>query len=304
MRLTSINLNLLVALDALLEEHSVTRAAHRLGVTQGAMSQSLGQLREIFGDRLLVRGKGGMQPTERAVAIAPELRRTLHAMERLLTDSPAFDPVTDRRTVRVASNDGGQIVLLPALRRALAERAPHVDIDAVQSADGRYSEMLQSGAIDFALDVRIDDASGIRHADLFPSELVIAARSGHPAIGPDAKELSLETLVEVPHVLVGVTTPGVKSPVDRALGAVGKARRVALRVEYFLVAALVCADSDLLWPTDRRVAEIAARHLGLRVYESPLPLEGPMIRLFWHRRFEDDPGHRWLRDRLIEAAHG
>lgn len=300
MKLASINLNLLVALDALLDEHSVTRAAKRLGVTQGAMSQSLAQLREIFGDRLLVRGKGGMQPTRRAMSLAPELRRTLRAMERLLTDSPAFDPTTDRRTVRIASNDGGQTVLLPSLRRVLAERAPHVDIDAVQSSQGRYAEMLQSGAIDFALDVSIDDASGVRHADLFPSELVIAARRGHPAIR--SEELSLDTFVEIPHVLVGVTTPGVESPVDRALKAIGRARRVALRVEYFLVAALVCADSDLLWPADRRVAEIAAKHLDLQVFESPIPLDGPIIRLFWHRRFEDDPGHRWLRDRFVEAA--
>lgn len=77
-----------------------------------------------------------------------------------------------------------------------------------------------------------------------------------------------------------------------------------LWVEYFLVAALVCADSDLFWPMDRRVAEIASRHLGLRVYEFFFLFEGPMIRLFWHCCFEDDFGYCWLCDRLIEAVHG
>src|SRR5215217_4782976 len=126
--LAKVDLNLLVALDALLAERHVTRAARRVGLTQSAMSRALSRLRELLDDPLLVRTPQGMRPTPRAQALGPPLRRTLEEVEALVTGRPVFEPARSRRAFTVAAPDYSQVVMLPAVLARMAREAPGVDL--------------------------------------------------------------------------------------------------------------------------------------------------------------------------------
>jgi len=300
--LARIDLNLLVALSALLAERSVTRAAVRLGLSQPAASRALARLRETFGDPLLVRTRDGLVPTPRAAALEAPLGRLLDDVGDLVR-RPEFDPATARGRFAVATVDYVDAVLLPALAEALRARAPRIDLVSLPSprdpavalaalAEGRWD--LQA--------MRFDDAApaGILRQRLFEDDLVCLLRRGHPAL---ASGLTAEAFAALDHVLITVTDdrPG---PVDDALAAMGLARRIAVRVPHFLAAPLVAARTDAVLTMPRRLARMFADWLPVDLAEPPLPLAGFAISQFWHERRHGDPAHAWLRALAREVAAG
>lgn len=296
-RLGAMNLNLLAALDALLAEGSVTRAAARMGVTQSAMSHSLRQLREVLGDPLLVRGPSGMTPTARAEALREPVRRGLLELSRALSGGE-FDPASARRTFTLSCGDFFAVLLLPPLLDVLRREAPGVDV-AVRPADGaREADLLEAGETDAVVAVAMADRATLRRSRLFTETFACVVREGHPEVG-DA--LSLEVFVRLSHALISPRGSG-PTFVDEALAERGLARRIALRVPYFLAAPPIIAASDLVLTAPRRIAELFARTYPLRILPPPLPLSGFGVHLVWHERDDADPAHRWLRRALARAS--
>jgi DNA-binding transcriptional LysR family regulator len=296
-RLGAMNLNLLAALDALLSEGSVTRAAARMGVTQSAMSHSLRQLREVLGDPLLVRGPTGMTPTPRAAALREPVRRGLIELSRAL-EGGSFDPGSAKRTFTLSCGDFFTVLLLPPLLEILGREAPGIDV-AVRPTDGeREAALLEAGETDAAIVVAIAERSSLRRARLFTESFVCLVREGHPEVG-DA--LTLETFVRLPHALISPRGSG-PAFVDEALAKKGLARRIALRVPFFLAAPPIIAGSDLVLTAPRRTAELFARTLPLRMLPPPLALPGFSVHLAWHERDGADPAHLWLRRTVARAA--
>ena len=296
--LASLNLNLLLALAALLDEANVTRAAARLGVTQSAMSHNLRQLRALLGDRLLVRGPRGMLRTPHAEALRGPLRRGLGELERVVAGRVGWSPATDARVFHLALGDYVGVQILPPLLEVLGREAPRVDVD-VRPADLRDSTaQLEAGELDVVVALDASDTPGLRQRALLSDTFVCVARRGHPELqGP----LDLDRFCELPHVLI--SPRGLSgSFVDSALARLGRRRRVALRVPYFLVAPLVVARSDLLLTAPARLAHDLAQHYPLQILPAPLELPRFTLNLIWHERFDDDPAHRWLRDALCRAA--
>lgn len=292
--LSAINLNLLVALGALLEEANVTRAAARLGVTQSAMSHSLRELRELLGDQLLVRGPRGMLRTPRAEALRGPLRRGLSELERVVAGQVGWSPARDARVFRVAAGDLVSVQLLPSLLERIGREAPRVDLD-VRAADlPRSVAQLESGELDVLVALEVD-APGLRRRALLHDRFACLVRAGHPHV---ADGLDLDLYCRLPHVLIAPRGES-GSFVDTALAGLGRARRVALRVPYFLVAPLVVARSDMILTAPASLARELAAHYPLVVLPVPFDLPGFTLHLVWHERFDDDPGHRWLRDAMI-----
>jgi DNA-binding transcriptional LysR family regulator len=299
--LSEINLNLLVALAALLEEANVTRAAERVGVTQSAMSHNLRQLRAHFGDRLLVRGPRGMLLTPRAEALRGPLRRGLGELERVVRGQVSWVPAEETRAFRVAIGDYVSVRLLPPLIDRLAREAPGVDVDVRPADLHDAAARLESGELDALVALRAG-APGLRQRALVSDGFACLARQGHPEIaGPD--DLTLDRYCAVDHVLIA-PTGAAGSFVDTALADLGRSRRVALRVPYFLVAPLVVARTNLVLTAPALLADELAAHYPLQVLPAPLELSTFTLRLVWHERFDDDPAHRWLRDALVAAAQG
>ncbi len=297
MNLASVNLNLLVAFDALLAERHVTRAAKRLGVTQSALSNSLYKLRVLFDDPLFVRGPRGMLPTARALALGPQVRAGLSELERALAET-SFDPATAERRFVIAASDFVQLVVLPELIAHLTEAAPGVRLEVRGYGQHVVPGGLASGEIDVALGYF--DRIPARHAHrvLFEEPFVCIVRKGHPRV---RAKLTAELWASIPHVIVSEQTEALPTRVDKALAEHGLSRTVALRVSHFLVVPKIVASTDLSAAIDRRVA--LAFDLPLCIFEPPIALRPGRVAMVWHDRSTHDPALAWLRDAIQSASH-
>lgn len=292
--LSELSLNLLQALDALLAEANVTRAAERLGISQPAMSRALAKLRTQLGDDLLVRSAGGLVRTPRAERIRRSLRHGLDALRRALDEDAEFDPARARVSFTVAGNDVVGVRLVPAVLAELRRIAPKVALHLVQLDDADLVTQLEIGGLDLALGVAFADAPGIKRRTLLRDDWICLARAPLPSAGLDLTEY-----LRRPHALCSPRGEGA-GVVDIALEARGVRRDVALRTRFFVTAALAVARTDLLLTMPRRAGEHLADLLGLAV--APPPLELPALELIaaWHERMDAVPAHTWFR-RLVFA---
>ena len=301
LHLASLDLNLVVALDALLEERSVTRAAERIGVTQSAMSHALARLRVVTGDQLLVRGSGAMVATPRAEQLAPPVRRALDELGRALRSPSAFAPKTARLRVRIGTSDYNELVLLPRVVQRLEREAPGIDLRLVPFAEDAPA-VLGSGELDLVIaPLRPrDEAAGVFARKLLDETFVCVVRRGHPLAD---RRLTLARYAAAAHALV---SPRGKegSFADDALVEVGLSRRVVVTVPHFLVAPHIVASSDLLLTLPARVAAALAEPLGLVVLKLPpeLRMPGFTMSALWHERTQSDAAQRWVRELFAEVA--
>nr|WP_292072693.1 LysR family transcriptional regulator [Mesorhizobium sp.] len=292
--LRRVDLNLLVVLEALLDERSVTRAALRLGMSQPAVSRALSRLRKLFADALLVEGRTGYMLTARAEEIRPALRRTLADIATMLGANP-FDPATATGHMRLLMMDLETAALAPHLLARLTVEAPALDLDILPPS-ATAIEALEEDAVDALVGVIDDAPAGIRRRGLYQDRFVTLMRAGHPAAN---HELTLDRFLELGHIVVSVTGVG-PAFVDVALAGVGRRRRVSVRVPSFLAAVEIAARSDLIMTLPSSLAQV----VGGRFVSLPPPLDlGSFIMsLLWHARHQDEPRHVWLRHSIAAAA--
>jgi DNA-binding transcriptional LysR family regulator len=296
--LAGIDLNLVVALDALLTERHVTRAAERLGLTQSAASHALARLRDLLGDPLLVRGAAGaMVPTALALRLAPQLGKVLDELAGVLRGEQ-FDPATARRTFRIGGSDYSELVLLPRLSSRLAKLAPNVDLWAHTFAEHGDDELV-NGKLDvvFRATRPVARPSGMFEKVAFEESFTCVMRADHPLA---KSKLTLARYCETPHLMVSPGgTPG--SFVDDALAAVGRTRRIAMAVPHFLVVPYVIESTDLIATLATRIALLFAKSLDLVLLPPPIPIPKFTIALAWHERNHHDAAQRWFREQILAA---
>ncbi|HSO39615.1 MAG TPA: LysR family transcriptional regulator [Labilithrix sp.] len=302
LHLEGLDLNLLVALRALLRERHVTRAATRIGLSQPAMSHALARLRALLGDPLLVRTASGMKPTARAEAMTEPLERALEDIGRMLASPAPFDASRSTRRFRIATNDYIELVLLPSLLAGVWSEAPNVDIRVSNHQRGA-SEDLAEGRLDLAIGIieqfgMPEPPQGIRFQRIVSERFVCVVREGHPLV---KKRLTLDEFVALPHALVSPRGDS-GAVVDAALAKLGRRRRVALEVPHFLVAPHVVRETDLVLTLAGRLADRLAPMLGLRRLAPPLELPGFTMSMVWHERQHTDPSHVWMRKAIVAAA--
>ncbi|NTX01749.1 MULTISPECIES: LysR family transcriptional regulator [Myxococcus] len=296
--LSGVNLNLVVALDALLTEGNVTRAATRVGITQSAMSHALRQLREQFGDALLIRGRGGMIRTPRAEQLAAPLHRGLLEVQRALRNESVFEARTSARRFTIASGDYFAAALLPPLLEMFDDEAPRVDLTIRPLVVSQVEAQLESGEVDLVIGAYPDPAPALRQQKLFTEDFVCVVRRDNSLV---KEELDLETYLRLPHVLVSPRGEGAGA-VDVALERLGRSRRIGLRIPYFLTAAISMVRSNHVLTAPRRLAELFLDLCPLRILPPPVSLRPFDVLQVWHERFDDEPAHRWLRGMVSRAA--
>lgn len=289
-------MNLLVALNALLEERNVTRAAARLGMSQPAASRALGRLRALFSDALLLDGPGGYVLSTRAEELRPALRQTLAGIGEMLEARP-FDPATATGSVRLLMTDLHAAVLAPHLLSRLANEAPAVDLDILPPGPA-IMEMLGNDATDAVVGAIEDAPAGIRRRKLFEDRYVTLMRTGHPA---SERKLTLENYLALDHMVISITGAGL-APVDELLSAMGRRRRVRARVPNFFAAMEIAACSDLVMTLPASLARTAAGSARFVTLPPPVDLGPIEINLLWHARHQDAPRHVWLRSLIVAAA--
>ena len=280
--LRSVDLNLLVILDALLDEAHVSRAAVRLRLSQPATSSALDRLRHLFGDRLLERSRGGMRLTPVAEALRVPLRDALGSIVTLVRRGE-INLATVRQTVRVVVADVLAMMLLPALHARLVRTAPGVTLAVLPWCGGtEVVRQLATGEVELAASVLPTLDPAFRKVPLFDERYVVVMRSDHPAV----QGFCLQSWLNYPHVVVsgsGGTTAGL----DTALAARSLSRRVGVVVPSFTMVPPLLSGSDLvaLLPSRCVTPDIVAK---LATFTPPVPIDGFRLDLAWHVRRDKD----------------
>lgn len=295
--LQTLDLNLLVSLDLLLEERSVTRAADRSGVTQPSMSQALARLRRTFDDPLLVRVGHRMEPTAMAEGLGAPLHALLTNLETLVNDRGRFDPANSSRTFRIACLDHFAALDLPGIAASLRSDAPNIDIAVTQLSYRTINSELEEGLVDVGVGAFRKTPTGHKHQRLHQDHFVCLLRAGHPALD----DWTLATFLTHPHGLLATAGRG-DGVVDAALANNGMSRRVALRVPHFLAAGQIVESTDLIFTMASRLASSLAKRYDVVTMQPPMELPRFNIRAQWHRRTDGDPAHRWFRERVLERV--
>ncbi|MBN8939818.1 MAG: LysR family transcriptional regulator [Rhizobiales bacterium] len=297
MNLRSVDLNLLVALDALLGELHVTRAADRIGLSQPAMSNALGRLRHIFKDELLVRTSAGMQATPRALELAGPIRQVLRQIERVFESDTGFDPARADRRFALRLSDLLSLLLLPALLAPIGRDAPGIGFDVVHLPPARTVEALEKDEIDIAVSMSLEHSSAIRAEMLFADRMVCVMRKAHPLA---TRPLTLEAFLEQRQLKVSMSPTDLRF-VDDVLARSHLKRDVAVNVPHWLVVPHVLTRTNLVSVMPKRLAAaIGAETLVIR--DLPFASEPFDWTLYWHRRHEGNPAIAWLRARIVEAG--
>lgn len=297
MKFASLDLNLLLAFEALNETRSVSRAADRLGLRQPAMSAALGRLRLAFSDQLFVRASGAMQPTPRAARLASAVTKALGELREAMNDAP-FEPLATNRIFTIASTDYTTLVLLPHVMAALEREAPNVDLRIVGYDKGDIPDLLDRGEIDLALGVFRSPSDNAVRKFLCPEHFVGLARKGHPSIKNGA--IDLLEYAGAHHALVSVRRDAI-GEIDLALETLGLVRRIAVVLPHMLVLPPLLARSDLVAAVPKRAADAMLTD-DIKTFEIPLTLSMWRIEMLWNPASRRDQASVWLRSKILRAA--
>ncbi len=289
------DLNLLIVFDAVMQERNVTRAGQKIGLSQPAMSHALNRLRYMLKDELFVRTPEGMVPTARAEQLAAPLRRALSDMQ-LALEPETFVPQQADRRFTIAANNYAAVVLSPRIVMAVAAAAPSAHLDVRPSGTLDIVDLLDRGELDLAVGDFAHPGERFAVAPLLEDPFVLAMRRGHPA---GRRKLTAEAFASLAHLEISSSGEDT-SFIDRWLAGLTLKRSIMHRAPY-LSAAGILSHSDMVATLSRRIAEAFIRSDPLQLRELPCPSPHVSIGMLWHRRFENQPAHRWLRG-LIEAT--
>jgi DNA-binding transcriptional LysR family regulator len=297
MHIKDIDLNLLRLFDAVYRTRNVSRAAELLDLTQPAASQGLSRLRTLIHDPLFMRSAGGVQPTPKAQRLADPVRQALATIERALGESAGFDPAKSTRTFQIHMSDIGESRFLPELMVALRERAPGVRLQTQPLPRESIMEALDAGRIDFAFGFlpMVKDSQRVR---LLEDRYVVLLREGHPFTRRRRSgNALLQGLRELEFVAVRSHAETL-----RIVQQVGLEDRLRLVTEHFLVLPSIVKATDLAAIIPRNIAR--GFEGGYAIVEPGFPQRDFVVSLHWSKRFEADPGNRWLRALIEEVSRG
>jgi DNA-binding transcriptional LysR family regulator len=293
----SIDLNLLAVFQEVYRERQISGAAKRLGLTQSSVSNALARLRRIFEDELFVRTAHGMQPTPFAEEIAGPLGVAMAQVTLALNQRSQFDPATSNRRFVLAMTDVGEVHFMPALIERCKLVAPQVQLSSLRAGSVALKEELESGRVDLAVGPFDNISEALYQRLLFRQPYVSMFRAGHPLA---RGKVTLDRFVAAEHLLVDATD----SPYDRInqlLEQAGIGTSTRFRVPHFTAVPYIVGSSDLVVTVPQKLAERAAQPFRLKWIVPPLALPELQTNLFWHRRFNQDPGSQWLRALLVDV---
>lgn len=300
MRFNRLDLNLLVTLDALLDERRITRAAERLNLSQSAISGMLGKLREYFDDELLVPVGRNLELTPLARELAQPVRDLLLQVQTIVAINPEFEPANARRHFKIATSDYVINVLMHRLIPAIEPLAPHITLEFMPLVEDS-AEKLRRGEYDFLIIPEPFIAADHPHRPLFDDSYTCVVWEGNEKVGEQVDVAQFEGLDHVEALLGWPRAPTYDS---RYMEAQGIRRRVRVTTSDFCSIASALIGTQMIATMHRRLASALSLRLPLRLLEPPIAI--PAVREFlqWHEYREKDPCHKWLRERLDEAAAG
>jgi DNA-binding transcriptional LysR family regulator len=296
--LNMVDLNLLRVFEALMAERNVSAAAQRLNLTQPAVSNALSRLRAVFDDKLFVRTRAGMEPTDLALTLYDPIQAGLAAIQTALVEGVPFDPMTSRRRFTIITTDVGEAIYVAELLRILAREAPHVDLDVMEASREEYEKLLDSGQADFAV-------GRFRIRDSFRCERIGTCIYVAVLCADYARRLELAAGDVFPYDLflgaahVDVLPRGAtENPIAPALGPDAARRRVALTIPHTAVLSAIIPGTELVATLPKPAVWSLCESGKLTWALLPFDEEVTQIFIGWHKRRDGDKGHAWMRDKL------
>jgi DNA-binding transcriptional LysR family regulator len=304
------DLNLLIYLDVLLRERSVTKAAQALGITQPAMSNGLKRLRELFGDPVLVRTSDGMSATERALELQPLVRNILAAVDSAVQPTGVFESQISSRVYRIMVSDYAEATLVPAMVKRLRSEAPGVILDFLTPSDVTYKDVEQ-GKVDMAIN-RFDELPQSFHQKTLWTDDFSCLVNPRNAV---LNNFCLEGYLSANHIWVSKTGMGVGTGVnptrdkavqlgwvDEALERAGHKRNISVFTRHYQMPALLAANNDLIATLPTRIARIQARSGELTMVEPPYEIPPFELKMAWSPLVHHNPPHKWMRALIAEES--
>jgi len=309
MNLHGVDLNLMVALNVLLREKSVTRAAEFLGITQPAMSNALKRLRQLFDDPLLVRTSEGMKPTERAQELAPNVRDLLIQVEQVVQPVNEFEPEKSNHFFRIAVSDYAECTLMPAVVNELRERAPSIAIDIMAPSDVNAHDVEQ-GFVDFVIN-RFDELpQSFYQTLLWRDNFACVFASDNPI----RHKFNFESYMNAKHIWVSKTGMGVGvgvNPddvqrlgwVDAALNCIGEKRKINVFSRHYQAALQMAEVGEMIVTLPSKAAMLQKHNPNLKSVPPPFLIPPLELTMAWSPLLHFNPAHQWLRRLVAEVAH-
>jgi DNA-binding transcriptional LysR family regulator len=301
LRFKKLDLNLLVALDALLQERNISRAAERVHLSQPAMSNALGRLRDYFGDELLISVGRQMMLTPRAESLQQPVREILLRVDSDVVSPAVFDPTTSMRSFSMLVSDFTTTVFMPPLLRALYASAPFVQIHLEPQARTPH-ELLEEGEADFLI-IPMQYVSSLHPCvPLFEDDYVVVSWDDHPTI---RDSLSREQYLQAGHVVSSFGSGGSRNlPVLEGwfLEREGIARKIEVTASTMAALPSLVVGTARLATVHRRIANYAQQHMPIRIWPTPMKIPKLVQMLQWNKVREADPGLRWIRDLCLEVG--
>ena len=298
------DLNLLRIFEALMKDGSVSVAADRLGLSQPAVSNALNRFRDALGDPLFVRTRNGMEPTALALNLRDPLQHSLATIRAALRQTLAFEPAGSDRTFTLIMVDVGEITFLPHIMTTISTAAPSISLRVLELGREDYEDYLESGSADLAIG-RITLRDSFRSQQLITSPYVVILDSGHPGIdiAPDGtRSITYETYLAARHIAV-LPRGATGNPVDRALARDARERQVALSIPHTMVLSAILPGTGMIATVPETCVRALCGDGRLCSVKLPFDAEPSHVLLWWHKRHEEDTGHRWLRNLIASTPH-
>ncbi|MBK6007024.1 LysR family transcriptional regulator [Ramlibacter ginsenosidimutans] len=297
MDIREVDLNLLVVFDAMARHRSVNRTAEAIGLSQPATSAALARLRSQFDDALFVRAGAQMEPTPRALELAPAVRRVVDTIRAEILQPAGFEPASAQRSFAILMPDIGEVAFLPGVLRRLRHEAPHVKLQAVSKPREAAAAALEAGDAELAVGFFPDlQKAGYFQQALFKTSYVCIACARNDAAGA---RMTLKQYLAARHIVVH--PDGREHFLDRFLEDKGWHRHVTLELSHFMSLLALLPGSDLIATVPQDIATVVGRHVPLKTIELPFKPPTIQVQQYWHRRMQDDAANRWLRGLFYEV---
>ena len=301
----NVDLNLLVVLQALLEEKSVTHAAKRVCLSQSATSNALKRLRSVFDDQLLVRWSNKMSLTPRGLELVEPVNQAIDAINNVLGDPPPFDPFLADSIVNICASDYTSISLLPKLEHELQKQAPNITLRVSPLREPDALLRLEREDVNLVIGHFSQLPDTLKNVELFREKFVCMVREGHPLLSEvKNRQLTLKQFSDYPHVVIAREGVDGVDIIDKVLNEHGFERRVGIEVPHFLVAPSMIVNSDMIAVDAERVSKLFRGSFDVQGIDLPPEYTRTDIPIFmlWDPRTNERPLLMWLRSLIQQIA--
>ncbi|QIB64973.1 LysR family transcriptional regulator [Kineobactrum salinum] len=298
--MTEFDLKLLFVFQTLIQKRSVSQAADALNLSQPSVSRCLSSLRTHFGDELFVKTRGGMKPTPYAQEIAPAVDEMLSIYYSKLAQMQKFDPLTSKRTFKIAALDVGHAYFFPRLIPVLEKDAPHVSLKGVPLGLHSLIEELETGETDVAIGAFPKLYGGVYERTLYRDNYVCLVRKKHPNF---KGKPSLEEFQQARHIIASTKGQGhIHELIEKELHKVVPKDNIRVVSHNFLSCVLIALHSDYVVTLPSRTCEASGQLANFRMFPHPVELPPFEVKEYWHERFHKDPANQWLRNTIADCV--